>query len=102
MSVNISPDELLIELSKDASSRRKRSLEIVCNVCKEQSERGSKDFSPVPCYNWTLIRRSWRAQGTHYKKRGWERLSGYNERLGKLYKRSYEKAKKRKRAIRNR
>lgn len=47
MSINISPDELLTELLKDASSRRKRSLEIVYNVCKEQTERGSKDFSPV-------------------------------------------------------
>jgi hypothetical protein len=47
MSINISPDELLTELLKDASSRRKRSLEIVYNVCKEQTKRGSKDFSPV-------------------------------------------------------
>lgn len=47
MPINISPEELLIELSKDASPRRKRSLEIVHSVCKEQSERGSKDFSIV-------------------------------------------------------
>lgn len=47
MSISISPSELSIELSKDASTRKKRSLEIVYNVCKEQSERGSKDFSPV-------------------------------------------------------
>ena len=47
MSIDISTDELLIVLSKDASPRKKRSLEIIYNVCKEQSERGSKDFSPV-------------------------------------------------------
>lgn len=47
MSGNISPSELLNELLKNASSRKKRSLEIINAVCKEQHERGSKDFSPV-------------------------------------------------------
>ncbi len=42
---NIHPDELLVQLSENASTRKKRSLEIIHNICKEQHERGSKDFS---------------------------------------------------------
>lgn len=45
MTNTISPDELLQELLKHASTRKARSLEVVYTVCKEQYERGSKDFS---------------------------------------------------------
>lgn len=45
MSKNLSPQELLDELLKNASPRKTRSLQIVYEVCKEQEERGSKDFS---------------------------------------------------------
>lgn len=45
MMVTIDPNELAAQLSKNASARKKRSLEIIHNICKEQHERGSKDFS---------------------------------------------------------
>lgn len=47
MTSNISPDEFLSELlnNVNVSTRRKRSLEMVHSICKEQHERGSKDFS---------------------------------------------------------
>lgn len=46
MKNNISPNELFAELFESVSdNRRKRSLEIINNICKEQHERGSKDFS---------------------------------------------------------
>ncbi len=45
MIVTIEPNELFVQLSENASTRKKRSLEIIHNVCKEQYERGSKDFS---------------------------------------------------------
>ncbi|HDR7623655.1 TPA: hypothetical protein QCX73_003311 [Bacillus mycoides] len=43
--VTIDPAELVAQLLKNASTRKKRSLEIIHNICKEQYERGSKDFS---------------------------------------------------------
>lgn len=45
MTVTIHPDELITQLSESASTRKKRSLELIHNICKEQYERGSKDFS---------------------------------------------------------
>lgn len=42
---NIHPDEFVAQLSENTSTRKKRSLEIIHNICKEQYERGSKDFS---------------------------------------------------------
>jgi len=45
MTVTIHPEELIAQLSESASTRKKRSLEIIHNICKEQYGRGSKDFS---------------------------------------------------------
>jgi hypothetical protein len=45
MIVTIEPNRLFAQLLENASTRKKRSLEIVHNICKEQYERGSKDFS---------------------------------------------------------
>lgn len=42
---NINPDEFLDQLSENASTRKKRSLSILHNICKDQYDRGSKDFS---------------------------------------------------------
>lgn len=39
------PDELLDQLKKTASPRKQRSLELIYEICREQYERGSKDFS---------------------------------------------------------
>jgi len=41
----LSPYELLPRLLSSATTRKRRSLEIINNVCKEQQERGSQDFS---------------------------------------------------------
>lgn len=38
------PDEYLEELKKRANARKRRSLETLHEVCREQHERGSKDF----------------------------------------------------------
>lgn len=42
---NIHPDPLLEELKQGANARRRRSLDAINQVCREQHERGSKDFS---------------------------------------------------------
>lgn len=47
MSANVSPEEVFEKLILDASTRKRRSLVIINAVCKEQNDRGSKDFSPV-------------------------------------------------------
>lgn len=39
------PDDLLEQLKKAATPRKQRSLELIYEVCREQYERGSKDFS---------------------------------------------------------
>lgn len=39
------PDELLEQLKKTATPRKQRSLDIIYEVCREQYERGSRDFS---------------------------------------------------------
>lgn len=39
------PDELLVQLKENASVRKKRTLELVHEVCKKQHESGSKDYS---------------------------------------------------------
>jgi len=41
------PDELYIKLHENASTRRKRTLELIHAACKEQAEQGRKDFSIV-------------------------------------------------------
>ena len=41
----MSPEQLLAQLLSTASTRRKKSLEVLNEVCKEQYDRGSKDFS---------------------------------------------------------
>jgi hypothetical protein len=42
---NINPDEFIIQLMENASTRKKHSFETLHNICREQYERGSKDFS---------------------------------------------------------
>lgn len=42
---NINPNELIKQLTDKASTRKKNSLEKIHNICREQYERGSKDFS---------------------------------------------------------
>ncbi|QTQ35973.1 gamma-mobile-trio protein GmtX [Aromatoleum petrolei] len=39
------PDDLLEQLKKTATARKKRSLELIYEICREQYERGSRDFS---------------------------------------------------------
>jgi len=39
------PDDLLAQLLETAGTRRRKSLEIIHAVCREQHERGAKDFS---------------------------------------------------------
>lgn len=39
------PDELLEQLKKTANTRKQKNLDIIHAVCREQYERGSKDFS---------------------------------------------------------
>ena len=39
------PDDVLAELLKSAGTRRRKSLETIHAVCREQFERGAKDFS---------------------------------------------------------
>lgn len=39
------PDDMLAQLLESASKRRRASLEIIHAVCREQHERGAKDFS---------------------------------------------------------
>jgi len=41
----LAPEELLEELKIHANSRKRRSLEIIAEICSEQRERNSKDFS---------------------------------------------------------
>jgi len=39
------PDDLLDQLKKTASPRKQQTLELIYDICREQYERGSKDFS---------------------------------------------------------
>jgi hypothetical protein len=39
------PDDLIEQLKKTATPRKQRSLDIIFEVCREQFERGSRDFS---------------------------------------------------------
>ncbi len=41
----MNPSELLVQLKGSANSRKARNLDIVDAVCREQQDRGSKDFS---------------------------------------------------------
>ena len=43
--VNIHPDELFIQLHENASTRKKRTLELIHETCKKQSKSTVKDFS---------------------------------------------------------
>jgi len=42
---NINPEEFVFQLSENVSTRKRRSIELLHNICKEQHMRGSKDFS---------------------------------------------------------
>lgn len=39
------PDELLEQLKANANTRKQKNLDLIHAVCREQYERGSKDFS---------------------------------------------------------
>lgn len=39
------PDDLLEQLKKTATPRKQRTLDVIYEVCREQYERGSRDFS---------------------------------------------------------
>jgi hypothetical protein len=41
------PDDLLDQLKKTATPRKQQTLELIHDVCREQYERGSRDFSVV-------------------------------------------------------
>src|ERR1035437_1946496 len=41
----MTPDELLDLLKAKSNTRKQRSLDIINDICREQVERGSKDFS---------------------------------------------------------
>lgn len=43
--VNMTPDELYIKLHENASTRKKRTLELIHETCRKQSESSVKDFS---------------------------------------------------------
>jgi hypothetical protein len=66
---NIHPDELLVQLSENASTRKKRSLEIIHNICKEQYDRGSKDFS-IPTISRLSIQEKGPSEQTIRNKEG--------------------------------
>ncbi|WP_144143979.1 gamma-mobile-trio protein GmtX [Paraburkholderia sp. BCC1884] len=41
----VSPDEVLVALKQNATTRTKNSLDIIHAICQEQAESGSRDFS---------------------------------------------------------
>jgi hypothetical protein len=43
--VNMHPNELFVQLQENASVRKKRTLELIHEVCKKKYENGNKDFS---------------------------------------------------------
>lgn len=43
--IEMHPDELFSKLCEDASTRKKKTLELIHNTCKKQSESDIKDFS---------------------------------------------------------
>lgn len=43
--INIHPDELFSQLYENSSTRKKKTLELIHNTCKNQSESSVKDFS---------------------------------------------------------
>ena len=43
----MTPDELLQQLKGKSNAQKRRSLDIIYGICREQFERGSKDFSIV-------------------------------------------------------
>ena len=43
--INIHPDELYNRLHENASTRKRRTLELIHDVCKKQAQQRSKDFS---------------------------------------------------------
>src|SRR6056297_1972897 len=45
--VNIHPDELFSQLQENSSTRKKRTLELIHDICKNHSDTGNKDFSIV-------------------------------------------------------
>jgi hypothetical protein len=63
------PDELLEQLKANANPRRQKNLEIIHAVCREQYERGSKDFS-VPTISRIAQKRGGPVQSTIHNKTG--------------------------------
>lgn len=43
--IEMHPDELFSQLYENASTRKKKTLELINNACKKQSESDIKDFS---------------------------------------------------------
>lgn len=52
----MNPDELLEQLKATANPRKRTNLDIVHGVCREQFERGSKDFSVATIAKFTAER----------------------------------------------
>lgn len=49
--ININPDELYSRLYENASTRKRRTLELINEVCKKQAQKGNKDFSIATIVN---------------------------------------------------
>ena len=63
------PDELFANLFENAGTRKKRNLEIIQAVCREQFERGSKDYS-VATISRLSVERGGPAKSTIHNKTG--------------------------------
>lgn len=63
----MNPDELLAQLKAAANPRKARNLDIVHAVCREQFERGSKDFSVATISRITVERGGPTRQTIHNK-----------------------------------
>lgn len=63
----MNPDELLEQLKATANPRKAKNLDIVHDVCREQFERGSKDFSVATIAKFTVERGGPTRQTIHNK-----------------------------------
>lgn len=61
------PDELLAQLKAAADARKVKSLDIIHAICREQVERGSKDFSVATIARLSIERGGPAAQTIHNK-----------------------------------
>ncbi len=65
----MNPDDVYASLVENAGTRKKRNLEIIHAVCREQFERGSKDFS-VATVSRLSVERGGPAKSTIHNKTG--------------------------------